>query len=345
MDQELTEIRVEGGREEQNQQQQSNSTVRREFKHFDMIAAENDINDHHYFSSSSSSSLSPTGSAKIMKEWRMLERNLPDSIYVRAYEGRIDLLRAVIIGPTGTPYHDGLFFFDIKFRSDYPNSPPKVYYHSFGYRLNPNLYQTGYVCLSLLNTWSGNENEKWKPSQSTILQVLVSIQGLVLNSKPYFNEPAYAKMPKNSNPWKASSLSYNRNAFILSCKTMLCILKRPPKFFEEIVVQHFRDRGEAILTACNAYITGQANIGDQINTTAAITTRKVTSRTFKASMGSVYSQIIKAFKENGSSLENFEILDTSQSLKDHVWSTCDVIVVIAVIAGLCVAFVLISNRF
>lgn len=304
MDQELTEIRVEGGIEEQTQQQGS------EFKHFDIITTENDIKDHHYFSSSSS--LSSAGNVKVMKEWRILERNLPDSIYVRAYEGRIDLLRAVIIGPTGTPYHDGLFFFDIKFPSDYPNSPPKVYYRSFGHRLNPNLYQNGFVCLSLLNTWSGNENEKWKPTQSTILQVLVSIQGLVLNAKPYFNEPAFANMPKNSRPWKANSLSYNRNAFILSCKTMLCVLRRPPKFFEELAVQHFLDRAEAILTACNAYITGQANIGGQLTSITAATTRtNLTSRTFKASMGIVYSQLVKSFRENGSSLENIEILDTS----------------------------------
>jgi ubiquitin-conjugating enzyme E2 O len=43
---------------------------------------------------------------------------------VRAYEDRMDLLRAVIMGPAGTPYHDGLFFFDIYFPSQYPSVPP-----------------------------------------------------------------------------------------------------------------------------------------------------------------------------------------------------------------------------
>ncbi|KAI3865323.1 hypothetical protein MKX03_037301 [Papaver bracteatum] len=293
MDQELTEIRVEGGIEEKNQQQG------REFKHFDIITTENDINDHHYFSSSSS--LSSTGNVKIMKEWRILERNLPDSIYVRAYEGRIDLLRAVIVGPTGTPYHDGLFFFDIKFPSDYPNSPPKVYYRSFGHRLNPNLYQNGFVCLSLLNTWSGNENEKWKPTESTILQVLVSIQGLVLNAKPYFNEPAYANMPQNSKPWKANYLSYNRNVFILSCKTMLCLYYR---------------------------------------TTAATTTTNLTSRTFKASIGIVYSQLVKSFRENGSSLENIEIFDTSNYLSEAK-GMCGPFTLVILVLIFCVGFGLI----
>ncbi|PHT33191.1 putative ubiquitin-conjugating enzyme E2 39 [Capsicum baccatum] len=60
-----------------------------------------------------------------MKEWKIPEKHLPESIYVRTYESRMDLLRAVIVGAAGTPYHDGLFFFDIVFPSDYPNQPPK----------------------------------------------------------------------------------------------------------------------------------------------------------------------------------------------------------------------------
>ena len=68
-----------------------------------------------------------------------------------------------------------------------------VYYHSGGLRLNPNLYESGKVCLSLLNTWTGKTNEVWNPTSSNVLHILVSIQGLVLNAKPYFNEPGYEK--------------------------------------------------------------------------------------------------------------------------------------------------------
>lgn len=45
----------------------------------------------------------------------------------------MDLLRAVIVGPAGTPYHDGLFFFDIYFPPPYPNLPP-VCWFSFLHR-------------------------------------------------------------------------------------------------------------------------------------------------------------------------------------------------------------------
>ncbi|KAL6554245.1 Ubiquitin-conjugating enzyme [Orobanche minor] len=65
----------------------------------------------------------------------------------------------------------------------------QVYYHSGGLRINPNLYDCGEVCLSLLNTWDGDSPEdEWVPGRSTMLQVLVSIQGLILNAEPYFNE-------------------------------------------------------------------------------------------------------------------------------------------------------------
>jgi ubiquitin-conjugating enzyme E2 O len=189
-------------------------------------------------------------------------------IYVRVYEERIDLLRAAIVGPAGTPYHDGLFFFDVRFPSDYPNCPPvcdcsvsafpcisadipinnpfpfslkkytwylqKVYYHSGGLRLNPNLYESGKVCLSLLNTWWGNGCEKWAKSNSTLLQVLVSIQGLVLNDKPYFNEPGNKNSAKTAVGEK-NSLAYNQTTFVLSCKTMLYSILNPPKVATWIV--------------------------------------------------------------------------------------------------------------
>ncbi|KAI3932362.1 hypothetical protein MKW92_012445 [Papaver armeniacum] len=323
MDQELEEIRVVGEIEEEEEEQQQQSNERREFGIFDIIETGNEIKDHRYFSSPSS--LSPTSDKKIMPEWKILERNLlADSIYVRVYEERIDLLRAVIIGPSGTPYHDGLFFFDIQFPPDYPNVPqfppdfpnvpPSVSYHSFGHRLNPNLYANGAVRLSLINTWAGlRKNEKWIPSQSTIFQVLLSIQGLVLNAKPYFNEPLC--LLENLNPWKKKlTLDYNEKVFVKSCKTMVCVLNKPPNHFQEFVVDHFRNRAETILIACKAYISGHIQIGDHLvdatSTTAA--TRKKGSKTtkiFQSLMGEFYPTLVKAFIKNGSPLESYQELD------------------------------------
>ena len=58
---------------------------------------------------------------------------------------RMDLMRAVIVGAAGTPYHNYMFVFDISLPSDYPASPPSLHYHSWGLRVNPNLYENGKV--------------------------------------------------------------------------------------------------------------------------------------------------------------------------------------------------------
>lgn len=103
----------------------------------------------------------------------------------------------------------------------------QAYYHSGGLRLNPNLYENGKVCLSLLNTWSGKGTEVWDPQESSILQILVSIQGLVLNTKPYFNEAGYDRQVGTLEGEK-NSVVYNENSFLLSCKSMLYLIRRPP---------------------------------------------------------------------------------------------------------------------
>jgi ubiquitin-protein ligase len=58
-------------------------------------------------------------------------------------------------------------------------------------RFNPNLYACGKVCLSLLGTWRGNATENWDAKVSTLLQVLVSIQSIIMAEEVYFNEPGF----------------------------------------------------------------------------------------------------------------------------------------------------------
>ncbi|XP_022717116.1 probable ubiquitin-conjugating enzyme E2 26 isoform X2 [Durio zibethinus] len=263
------------------------------FKQFDTVE---DFSDHHYASSGASTKQPPKNWAKkIQEEWKILEKDLPDTIFVRVYESRMDLLRAVIIGAEGTPYHDGLFFFDVFFPASYPKVPPHVYYHSGGLRLNPNLYSCGKVCLSLLNTWSGNKNEKWIPSMSTMLQVLVSIQALILNQKPYFNEPGWAH---HSGTPKGELLSrqYNEDTFILSLKTMIYSMRRPPKHFEDFVVGHFYRRANDILVACKAYMDG-AQVGCLVRGGVQDVDEgdKSCSQKFKDSVAGCVNMLVKEF--------------------------------------------------
>jgi ubiquitin-protein ligase len=103
-----------------------------------------------------------------------------------------DLLKgyALIIGPSDTPYFGGNYFFEFKFPYDYPHSPPKVTYctNGNGVRFNPNLYKCGKVCVSLLNTWSG---EQWTSCQ-TISTVLLTLCTLLCKD-PLLNEPGVTK--------------------------------------------------------------------------------------------------------------------------------------------------------
>jgi len=108
---------------------------------------------------------------------------------------------AMLIGPKDTPYEHGLFFFHFQFPSDYPFSPPTVKFHnhtkSKRVRMNPNLYENGRVCLSLLNTWAG---EPWSACQS-IRSVLLSLV-TVLNEKPLLNEPGIKECHRDFNNYQ-----------------------------------------------------------------------------------------------------------------------------------------------
>jgi ubiquitin-protein ligase len=103
-----------------------------------------------------------------------------------------DILKgyALILGPSDTPYFGGNYFFEFKFPHDYPHSPPKVTYctNGNGIRFNPNLYKCGKVCVSLLNTWSG---EQWTSCQ-TISTVLLTLCTLLCKD-PLLNEPGVNK--------------------------------------------------------------------------------------------------------------------------------------------------------
>lgn len=283
------------------------------FKHFDVLQCPA---DHHYLENTAQGSGGRKWVKKVQQEWSILEKNLPDYIYVRVFEDRMDLMRTVIIGASGTPYQDGLFFFDFHLPPEYPQVPPSAYYHSGGLRVNPNLYVDGKVCLSLLNTWTGRGNEVWDPSSSSILQVLVSLQGLVLNEKPYFNEAGYEKQVGTVEGEK-NAVPYNENTYLLSLKSMLYILRRPPMHFEDFVKSHFRKRGHYILKACEAYLQG--NVVGTLTDDACTTDRSKehsSSVGFKLALGKILPRLITALKETGADCDQYEHLGKTETVRE-----------------------------
>ncbi|KAK3011216.1 hypothetical protein RJ639_012368 [Escallonia herrerae] len=261
-------------------------------KQFDAVTG-TDYSNHRYFNKPQKGDpLSFKAMKKIMQEWEILNENLPESIYVRVYEGKIDLMRTVIIGAAGTPYHDGLFFVDLAFLATYPDQPPQVSYHAHGLRLNPNLYESGRVCLSLLITRSGGRNERWDPSSSTVLQVLVSLQGLVLNEEPFYNEPHYAMKKNRYNT--SMSKAYTKEAFVSSCRMM----QAHPRILGASFADHFRKRTGVKRAACKAYPKGDANVG-YYGIGSISSPRARVSRKFKDSMSVLYPKLDVAFTKIG----------------------------------------------
>ncbi|KAH7106773.1 hypothetical protein BKA62DRAFT_631682 [Auriculariales sp. MPI-PUGE-AT-0066] len=161
---------------------------------------------------------SKTFTSRINKEFRVLSQNLPETILVRAYEDRSDLIRSLIIGPENTPYEDAPFVIDWMLDSDFPQTPPKAHFLSWtngNGRVNPNLYEEGKVCLSILGTWAGEASESWSAAKSSLFQVFLSIQGLVLVKEPWFCEPAYEKL-RGTAEGTVNSRLYSERAYVLS---------------------------------------------------------------------------------------------------------------------------------
>lgn len=131
---------------------------------------------------------------------------------------------AVVCGPADTPYYGGAFCFEVRFPDDYPFSPPVFTYltNDGRTRFNPNLYKTGKVCLSLLNTWQG---EPWSGVQS-LSSILQCIQTAVLNEEPLRNEPGYSAISKHTD-----FAIYNRMVFHSVLETaILAQLAEPPAY-------------------------------------------------------------------------------------------------------------------
>ncbi|KAK7994809.1 ubiquitin-conjugating enzyme protein 17 [Apiospora arundinis] len=145
-----------------------------------------------------SRTVSPQRMKRVVRELTILQTSLPEGIFVRHGASRPDVLKVLIIGPQDTPYADGFFLFDVFLPADFPQVPPEFrlrvtpdagknkLFSIIANGFNPNLYRDGTVCLSLLGTWSG---EPWRPEQSTLLQVLVSIQSMIFCAEPWYNEP------------------------------------------------------------------------------------------------------------------------------------------------------------
>lgn len=196
-----------------------------------------------------------------IRELKTLNESLADNIRVYASETSPNLLKVTMfIENDECPYYGGAYLFDIFIPSTYPAVSPQVKFLTTGrgtVRFNPNLYQCGKVCLSLLGTWAG---EPWDPKTSNLTQVLNSILFLIFTKEPYYNEPGFARSAAsikesdaydinvlfNSMEFAMADYFHSNSLNVTGCEQILQDIR-------EYYIQHWEALMPAVLNKVNYY--------------------------------------------------------------------------------------------
>ena len=191
---------------------------------------------------------------RIISDIVEIKRNPIENIFIHYDEDNITEIKALIIGPKDTPYENGYYLLKLNFSEKYPYEPPKGIFETTNgsIRFNPNLYENGYICLSILGTWSG---PKWSACQ-TLKSILLSLQTL-LNEHPFRNEPSYEDLKETDERLfnydrsiEYHNLSYAICDIIFDLKSYQC--------FFEIIKNHFLENLETNLNKIN-YLKSKYN--------------------------------------------------------------------------------------
>lgn len=150
---------------------------------------------------------------------------------------------ALVFGPADSLYRYGSYLFIFNYSKDYPYVPPKVTYvtNNGKTRFHPNLYRNGKVCLSLLNTWRG---EQWTSCQ-TIKSILLNLVTL-LHNEPLLNEPGIKKTHKDFKTYNKIIQYQNYETAVLGMLTQKFL---PAIFigFFSIIKKHIQENKEIII--------------------------------------------------------------------------------------------------
>jgi len=168
-------------------------------------------------------------------------------IYYIHNEDEILKGKALIIGPSETPYENGYYLFDFSFPINYPHSPPEVKFctNDGRTRFNPNLYTQGKVCLSILNTWQG---EQWTGCQ-TISSILLALC-TILNNQPLLNEPGVSDKHSDCNNYNKIITYKNFEIAMLQVLTNE-YTNENFSIFTHIIQSHFIEKFEHTINRLN----------------------------------------------------------------------------------------------
>ena len=163
---------------------------------------------------------------------------------------------ALIFGPNDSLYRYGIYMFTFDFSVEYPYIPPKVTYmtNDGTTRFNPNLYRNGKVCLSLLNTWKG---EQWTSCQN-INSVLLNLVALFHN-EPLLNEPGVKSTHKDIKPYNSIIQYKNYETAILGVLIQKILPKDFVGFFP-IIKRHISTHRNIIISELDALKNSKDNL-------------------------------------------------------------------------------------
>lgn len=179
---------------------------------------------------------------RIISDISEISSDYDPKIHIWYDEQNITKIRALIIGPEGTPYEDGFFYFTIDIPESYPFHHPSAKFETINQkiRFNPNLYEGGKVCLSIIGTWSG---PKWSSIQ-TLKSLLLSIQSL-MDVHPMINEPSFENT-KIDDPLAIEYNEYIRfHTHEFAMYEMLTNKNHFP-YFQDVIEKYFVDNYERI---------------------------------------------------------------------------------------------------
>jgi ubiquitin-protein ligase len=204
----------------------------------------------------------PSHITRLQREFQILKKSIiiseNASIFFTVQTDNICKMRFIISGPKNTPYEYGLFIFNMTIPTEFPAKPPIcILDNTGGVRFNPNLYDSGYVCSSILNTWRGLASESWTPELSTIFQIFMSIQSQILVEQPYFNEPGYEKTMNTPNGQK-NSIEYNEKIMQYTLNhAMIGLLDSTSKGkypeFHDVIHEYFAYHKHNIINTLNIW--------------------------------------------------------------------------------------------
>lgn len=127
--------------------------------------------------------------------------------------------KATIVGPSDTPYEEGIFQLDISIPPDYPFVAPNIRFLTQIY--HPNISRNGEICVDILKS-------NWSPVL-TLSKSLLSIVALLGNPNP--DDPLHAE---SANLYKTNREEFNRKArqmvrdFASGTTSATPITKSPP---------------------------------------------------------------------------------------------------------------------